>query len=92
MAAGETDSVAVRHATEETMYVVAGRGELRTEFEVRPFAPGDALHLPARVWHWIANVGTSEIVSVFSFPTPVRPETSEIEVARLRPGGGASHG
>jgi len=47
----------VRHETEEVAYVVTGSGELRLDDEAVPFAEGDALHIPAGVWHAVANTG-----------------------------------
>jgi mannose-6-phosphate isomerase-like protein (cupin superfamily) len=68
-------STALSHATEELMFVVAGAGELRTDTAAVPFAPGDALRIPATTWHWIANTGTEDVVSVFSFPGAELPPT-----------------
>jgi quercetin dioxygenase-like cupin family protein len=63
----------VRHETEEVAYVVAGSGELRLDGEAVPFREGDALHIPAGVWHAVANTGDSEVVMVFGFPHPGYP-------------------
>jgi len=73
MTAGAVSTDAVSHDTNEVMYVAAGRGELRTDNAVIPFATGDAIFIPAHAWHWLANTGESDLVSVFSFPTPERP-------------------
>jgi len=73
MTAGTVSADAVSHDTNEVMYVAAGRGELRTDTAVIPFATGDAIFIPAHAWHWLANTGESDLVSVFSFPTPERP-------------------
>jgi quercetin dioxygenase-like cupin family protein len=66
---------AVRHETEEVAYVVAGAGELRLDEEAVPFAEGDALTIPAGVWHAVANTGTEDVVMVFGFPHPEYPPT-----------------
>jgi quercetin dioxygenase-like cupin family protein len=65
----------VKHETEEVAYVVAGSGELRLDDEAVPFRQGDALHIPAGVWHAVANTGDSEVVMVFGFPHPGYPPT-----------------
>jgi quercetin dioxygenase-like cupin family protein len=72
-------SAALSHATEELMFVVAGTGELRTDTAAIPFAPGHALRIPATTWHWIANTGTEDVVSVFSFPGAELPPTQRRE-------------
>jgi quercetin dioxygenase-like cupin family protein len=65
----------VKHDTEEVAYVVSGSGELRLDDETVPFRKGDALHIPAGVWHAVANTGDSEVVMVFGFPHPDYPPT-----------------
>jgi quercetin dioxygenase-like cupin family protein len=65
----------VRHDTEEVAYVVTGAGELRLDDEAVAFREGDALHIPAGVWHAVANTGDAEVVMVFGFPHPDYPPT-----------------
>jgi len=65
----------VRHETEEVAYVVAGSGELRLDDEAVAFRAGDALHIPAGVWHAVANTGDEDVVMVFGFPHPDYPPT-----------------
>lgn len=65
----------VRHETEEIAYVVRGSGELRTDDGVVQFVPGDALHIPAGVWHAVANTGNEDVMMVFGFPHPDYPPT-----------------
>ena len=65
----------VRHETEEVAYVVSGSGELRLDDEAIPFAEGDAVHIPAGVWHAVANTGDTDVVMVFGFPHPDYPPT-----------------
>jgi quercetin dioxygenase-like cupin family protein len=70
-----TELSPVKHETEEVAYVVAGSGELRLDDEAVSFAAGDALHIPAGVWHAVANTGGEEVVMVFGFPHPAYPPT-----------------
>ena len=65
----------VKHETEEVAYVVAGTGELRLDDGAVPFAEGDAVHIPAGVWHAVANTGDEDVVMVFGFPHPEYPPT-----------------
>jgi len=65
----------VRHETEEVAYVVSGAGELRLDDGAVPFAEGDAVHIPAGVWHAVANTGDEDVVMVFGFPHPDYPPT-----------------
>jgi quercetin dioxygenase-like cupin family protein len=65
----------VRHDVEELAYVVAGTGELQLDDGAVPFGPGDALHVPAGVWHAVANTGAEDVVMVFGFPHPDYPPT-----------------
>ena len=66
---------AVCHGTEEVAYVVAGSGELRLDDGAVAFGVGDALHIPAGVWHAVANTGGEDVVMVFAFPHPDYPPT-----------------
>lgn len=65
----------VCHETEEVAYVVSGSGELRLDDGAVEFATGDALHIPAGVWHAVVNTGDEDIVMVFGFPHPDYPPT-----------------
>lgn len=65
----------VSHDVGEVAFVVAGLGELRLEGEAVPFGPGDALFIPPRTWHAVANIGSDEVVMVFGFPHPEYPPT-----------------
>jgi len=65
----------VRHETEEVAYVVSGSGEIRLDDRSVPFREGDALHIPAGVWHAVANTGDEDVVMVFGFPHPDYPPT-----------------
>jgi quercetin dioxygenase-like cupin family protein len=70
-----TELAPVRHETEEVAYVVAGSGELRLDEGAVPFRTGDALHIPAGVWHAVVNTGGEDVVMVFGFPHPAYPPT-----------------
>ena len=70
-----TELQPVRHETEEFAYVVSGSGELRLDDEAVPFVAGDALHIPAGLWHAVANTGAEDVVMVFGFPYPAYPPT-----------------
>jgi quercetin dioxygenase-like cupin family protein len=65
----------VCHDTEEVAYVVAGSGELRLDDEAVRVAEGDALTIPAGIWHAVVNTGTEDMVMVFGFPHPDYPPT-----------------
>jgi quercetin dioxygenase-like cupin family protein len=65
----------VRHEVEELAYVVSGSGELRLDDEAVEFRAGEALHIPAGVWHAVANTGAEDVVMVFGFPHPDYPPT-----------------
>ncbi len=70
-----TELTPVKHETEEVAYVVSGSGELRLDDEAIPFSAGDALHIPAGIWHAVANTGDEAVVMVFGFPNPDYPVT-----------------
>jgi quercetin dioxygenase-like cupin family protein len=65
----------VSHQVEEVAFVVTGRGELRLDDGAVAFGPGDALFIPPRVWHAVANTGAEDVVMVFGFPSPDYPPT-----------------
>ena len=70
-----TELTPVCHETEEVAYVVSGSGELRLDEGNVAFRAGDALHIPAGVWHAVANTGNDEVVMVFGFPHRDYPPT-----------------
>lgn len=70
-----TELAPVCHEAEETAYVVAGSGELRLDGGAVSFGPGDALHIPAGVWHAVVNTGEEDVIMVFGFPHPDYPPT-----------------
>jgi mannose-6-phosphate isomerase-like protein (cupin superfamily) len=65
----------VSHEVEEVAFVVSGRGELRLQDGAVAFGPGDALFIPPRTWHAVANTGAADVVMVFGFPHPDYPPT-----------------
>ena len=65
----------VRHEAEEFAYVVSGEGQLRLDDEAVRFRAGDAMHIPAGVWHAVANTGDDDVVMVFGFAHPDYPPT-----------------
>jgi quercetin dioxygenase-like cupin family protein len=69
----------VRHEVEEVAYVVSGSGELRLDDGAVPFRAGDAVHIPAGVWHAVANTGDDDVAMVFGFPHPEYPPTERRE-------------
>jgi quercetin dioxygenase-like cupin family protein len=70
-----TELGSVAHETEEVAYVASGRGVLRLDGEDVRFGAGDALHIPAGVWHAVVNDGDEDVVMVFGFPHPDYPPT-----------------
>jgi quercetin dioxygenase-like cupin family protein len=65
----------VAHEVEEVAYVLAGRGELRTDGDPVSFEAGQALHIPPGLWHAVANTGDEDMAMVFGFPYPDYPPT-----------------
>ena len=65
----------VSHDTEEVAYVVSGSGEIRTKEGAIPCSEGQAIHIPARLWHAVVNTGDENLVMVFGFPYPAYPPT-----------------
>jgi putative monooxygenase len=77
-----TSTADLSHSVEELAYIVAGRGVIRLETGDVPVAAGQALHVPARIWHTVVNPGEEDLVMVFSFPAPGYPPTERREPAR----------
>ena len=70
-----TVTATVSHEVEEVAFVVQGRGELRLVEGAVAFGPGDALFIPPRTWHAVANTGDGDVSMVFGFPHPDYPPT-----------------
>ena len=54
-------------ATEETQYIIAGKGELQTENGNYQVGPGSVFVLPTNVRHNLANVGSERLRAVAFF-------------------------
>jgi quercetin dioxygenase-like cupin family protein len=65
----------VSHETEEVAYVLSGSGELRLDGDPVPFSAGQGVHIPAGIWHAVANTGSEDVVMVFGFPSADYPPT-----------------
>jgi quercetin dioxygenase-like cupin family protein len=70
-----TELGSVAHETEELAYVSSGSGRLRLDDGDVEFHAGDALHIPAGVWHAVVNDGDADVVMIFGFPHPDYPPT-----------------
>jgi quercetin dioxygenase-like cupin family protein len=67
------------HSVEELAFVVSGRGVIRLGDHRLEVHAGQALFIPTRVWHTVVNDGDSDLVMVFSFPSPDYPPTERRE-------------
>jgi quercetin dioxygenase-like cupin family protein len=63
------------HEVEEVCLVTGGQGELRTDVGDYAFKAGEAIHIPAGVWHSVVNTGQEPVTMVFGFPNPEYPPT-----------------
>jgi mannose-6-phosphate isomerase-like protein (cupin superfamily) len=70
-----TATADLSHSVEELAYIVSGSGAIRLETGDVPVAAGQALYVPARLWHMVVNSGAEDLVMVFSFPSPGYPPT-----------------
>jgi mannose-6-phosphate isomerase-like protein (cupin superfamily) len=70
-----TSTADLSHSVEELAYIVSGTGLIRLETGDVPVTAGQALHVPARLWHTVVNPGEEDLVMVFSFPSPAYPPT-----------------
>jgi mannose-6-phosphate isomerase-like protein (cupin superfamily) len=77
-----TSTADLSHSVEELAYIVSGRGVIRLETGEVSVAAGQALYVPARVWHTVVNPGPEDLTMVFSFPSPGYPPTERREPAR----------
>jgi mannose-6-phosphate isomerase-like protein (cupin superfamily) len=77
-----TSTADLSHSVEELAYIVGGRGVIRLETGDVPVSAGQALYVPAKVWHTVLNPGDEDLVMVFSFPAPGYPPTERREPAR----------
>ena len=67
------------HSVEELAFVVGGAGVIRLEEGQLGAHAGQALFIPARMWHTVVNDGDEDLVMVFSFPSPDYPPTQRRE-------------
>ena len=67
------------HSVEELAFVVSGAGVIRLEDRQLAVHAGQALYIPAGMWHTVVNDGDSDLVMVFSFPSPDYPPTQRQE-------------
>ena len=77
-----TATADLSHSVEELAFVVSGSGVIRLESGEVPVRAGQALYVPAEVWHTVVNSGSEDLVMVFSFPSPDYPPTQRREPAR----------
>jgi len=77
-----TSTADLSHSVEELAYIVSGSGVIRLEDRDVPVTAGQALYVPARLWHTVLNPGDEDLVMVFSFPSPGYPPTERREPAR----------
>jgi mannose-6-phosphate isomerase-like protein (cupin superfamily) len=77
-----TSTADLSHSVEELAYIVSGSGVIQLETGDVPVAAGQALYVPAKVWHTVVNPGAEDLVMVFSFPSPDYPPTERREPAR----------
>jgi putative monooxygenase len=76
-----TSTADLSHETEELAYIVSGSGVIRLETKDVPVAAGQALYVPAKLWHTVMNPGGEDLVMVFSFPSPDYPPTERRDPA-----------
>ena len=67
------------HSVEELAFVVSGAGVILLEDGQLQAHAGQALFIPARMWHTVVNDGDEDLVMVFSFPSPDYPPTQRRE-------------
>ncbi len=56
------------HESEETYYVVSGRGKVDINDQSAPIGPGCAIHIPSGATHALRCTGPEPLCLVFSFP------------------------
>jgi mannose-6-phosphate isomerase-like protein (cupin superfamily) len=80
-----TSTADLSHEVEELAYIVSGSGLIRLETGDVPVAAGQALYIPAKLWHTVVNPAEEDLVMVFSFPSPGYPPTERREAAGSEP-------
>ena len=82
-----TSTADLSHETEELAYIVSGRGVIRLDSRDVPVAAGQALYVPAKIWHTVMNPGDEDRVMVFSVPSSGYPPTDRREPRGELPSG-----
>jgi putative monooxygenase len=77
-----TSTADLSHEVEELAFVVSGSGAIRLGDTDVPVGAGQAVFIPARLWHTVVNSGTDDLVMVFSFPSPGYPPTQRREAGQ----------
>jgi quercetin dioxygenase-like cupin family protein len=72
-------SADLSQSAEELAFVVGGSGVVRLEDGELQVRAGQALYIPAGVWHTVVNPRDEDLVMVFAFPTPDYPPTERRE-------------
>jgi quercetin dioxygenase-like cupin family protein len=70
------------HEAEELAFVVSGSGLIRLEDGELRAAVGQALFIPAGVWHTVVNDSAEDLTMVFAFASPDYPPTQRREPRR----------
>ena len=65
----------VKHNVEEVAMILQGTGKLQLDERAITYKTGDALFIPAGVWHAVINDGSEDVIMVFGFPHPDYPPT-----------------
>ncbi len=76
----------VHRAEEEVIYVVNGRGELRTSEGTVPLEPGVCVYVPVGLLHSTACYGPEPLELVTAFSPPVVPGSYELDTERQEVG------
>jgi putative monooxygenase len=77
-----TSTADLSHEVEELAFVVSGSGAIRLGDTDVPVGAGQAVFIPARLWHTVVNSGTDDLIMVFSFPSPGYPPTQRREAGQ----------
>jgi mannose-6-phosphate isomerase-like protein (cupin superfamily) len=70
------------HEAEELAFVVSGSGLIRLEDGELKVAAGQALYIPAGLWHTVVNDSAEDLTMVFAFASPDYPATERREPRR----------
>ncbi len=77
-----TRTADLSHEVEELAFVVSGCGTIHLGATDVSVGAGQAVFIPARLWHTVLNSGAEDLVMVFSFPSPGYPPTERREAAQ----------